>query len=58
MTMPGKQIGYAKFVCPMCGHAVAAAWRKRTKLYEGRCIHCQRWNKYRKAGEPAMPSMD
>ena len=56
--MPGKQIGYAKFVCPMCGHAVAAAWRKRTKLYEGRCIHCQRWNKYRKPGEMAMPSME
>jgi hypothetical protein len=56
--MRGRSIGQAKFICAKCGHGVAAMWRKRTKMYEGRCIHCEQWNKYTKPNAPAVPVLD
>jgi predicted ATP-dependent serine protease len=56
--MRGRSIGQAKFICAKCGHGVAATWRKRTKMYEGRCIHCEQWNKYLKPNTPAVPVLD
>jgi len=56
--MRGRAIGQAKFICAKCGHGVAATWRKRTKMYEGRCIHCEQWNKYTKPNTPAVPVLD
>lgn len=55
--MRGAKPGKARFVCPDCGHAVGASWRKRTQLYEGRCIRCGRWHRFRKEGEAALPAM-
>jgi hypothetical protein len=57
-VMRGRSIGQAKFICAKCGHGVAATWRKRTKMYEGRCIHCEQWNKYLKPNTPAVPVLD
>jgi hypothetical protein len=37
---------------------VAATWRKRTKMYEGRCIHCEHWNKFLRPKTPAVPVLD
>ena len=36
MGKRGRLIGYAKFVCPRCGHGVPATWRKRSKMVEGK----------------------
>jgi hypothetical protein len=35
----GRMIGYAKFVCPRCGHGVPATWHERTKMVEGLGSH-------------------
>ena len=57
-VMRGRSIGQAKFICAKCGHGVAATWRKRTKMYEGRCIHCEQWTKYLRPNTPAVPVLD
>ena len=57
-VMRGRGLGRARFICPQCGHGVAATWRKRTKMYEGRCIHCERWNKYLRPKTLAVPVLD
>jgi len=57
MGTRGRMIGYANFVCPRCGHGVPATWRKRTKMYEGKCNHCGSWHKFLKPGGPAVPTL-
>jgi predicted RNA-binding Zn-ribbon protein involved in translation (DUF1610 family) len=56
--MRGRGLGHARFVCPDCSHAVGASWRKRTQLYEGRCIRCGRWHRFRREGEAALPEIE
>jgi Zn ribbon nucleic-acid-binding protein len=55
--MRGAKLGRARFVCPDCSHAVAATWHKRSALYEGRCIRCGRWHRFRREGEAALPAL-
>ena len=57
MPKRGRDIGYARFVCPRCGHGVPATWRKRTKMYEGKCNHCGFWQKFLKPGGPAVQTL-
>ncbi len=57
MGKRGRMIGYAKFVCPSCGHGVPATWRKRTKMYEGKCNHCGSWQKFLSPGGPAVQTL-
>jgi hypothetical protein len=56
--MRGRGTGHARFVGPDRGHAVGAAWRKRNQLYEGRCILCGRWHRFRREGEAALPEIE
>ena len=53
----GRLIGYANFVCPRCGHGVPATWRRRTKMYEGKCNHCGFWQKFLRPGGPAVQTL-
>jgi hypothetical protein len=39
MGKRGRDIGYARFVCPRCGHGVPATWHERTKMVEGLGSH-------------------
>jgi hypothetical protein len=57
MGKRGRLIGYANFVCPRCGHGVPATWRKRTKMYEGKCNHCGFWQKFLRPNGPAVPTL-